>query len=102
MFEFHNLGALAVGAVLIGGMQLGGVTGMDSVFEGSRNGAKFVSASAGRRDFDPRMQATGKLADFASEQKDAPDLIDRTLIAFDTLRERAGAVGHDMIEALKR
>lgn len=90
MFEFHNLGALAVGAVLIGGFQLGGASAPD------RDPALRMDSAAsvvvqGRHATTPVMNPMGGLDQFAAKAQAGPGPYEKAKIAFD----RASAVAID-------
>ena len=104
MFEFHNLGALAIGAVLIGGFQMGSQSDAGRVFDGNPAGAKFVSAGQGRRDLGPRMRATEGLDAFATDEtendsQETPGVLVHALATLDKIGAQAKDVGRDVLGA---
>ncbi|HBZ44308.1 MAG TPA: hypothetical protein DEO85_09705 [Maritimibacter sp.] len=88
MFEFHNLGALAVGAVLIGGFQLGGASDPDRDPAPRMDSAASVVVE-GRHATTPVMNPMGGLDQFAAKAQAGP--YEKAQNAFD----RASAVAID-------
>jgi hypothetical protein len=84
MFEFHNLGALTAGAVLIGAFQLGG-SGLNTG-DMHITGAKVVTVSA-RHATDDRMQAYSGLGAFAQEAEGEASAYEKVMVAWDQLSE---------------
>ncbi|MEC7762787.1 MAG: hypothetical protein VX874_12855 [Pseudomonadota bacterium] len=84
MFEFHNLGALTAGAVLIGAFQLGG-NGLNTG-ELHVSGAKVVTVSS-RHATDTRMQAYSGLGAFAQEAEGEASAYEKVMVAWDQLTE---------------
>ncbi|WP_288924779.1 hypothetical protein [uncultured Maritimibacter sp.] len=84
MFEFHNLGALTAGAVLIGAFQLGG-TGLNTG-DIQISGARVVTVSA-RHMTDDTMQAYADLGAFSQETEGEASAYEKVLVAWDRLAD---------------
>lgn len=84
MFEFHNLGALTAGAVLIGAFQLGG----DGLNNGDVHisGAKVVTVSS-RHMTDDLMTSHAGLGAFAQEATGEATAYEKVMVAWDQLSE---------------
>ncbi|MAM61493.1 hypothetical protein [Maritimibacter sp. UBA3975] len=98
MFEFHNLGAIAAGAVLIGALQLQG-HGMDAYETERETGAKSVTISS-RATTDHVMQSSSGLDAFARSDREPPELYQKAMVLWDRATEEMIETGRVILASL--
>ena len=98
MFEFHNLGAVTAGAVLIGALQLQG-SGMTSYENASDTGAKSVTISS-RATTDHVMQSDSGLDAFARSDREPPELYRQAMVLWDRAAEQVVETGRTILASL--
>jgi hypothetical protein len=98
MFEFHNLGALTAGAVLIGALQLQG-SGVTSYENARETGAKSVTISS-RATTDHVMQSSSGLDAFARSDREPPVLYQKAIVLWDRATEEVVETGRTILASL--
>lgn len=99
MIGLHNLGALAAGAILIGGLQLGGHTDLDQNATYHADGAGFVAVQ-GRHEVGPAMQSTAGLDQFASAQSGQYGMVPMAKAVFTKVEKQAVGVSRRVVATL--